>query len=65
MAAILAGETGKRVISQGGAKNFLVIMPDCDLDQTIPSLITSFYGNAGQRFLSGANAVVVGNDDAG
>lgn len=58
------GEMGKRVIAQGGAKNFLVIMPDCDLDQTILSLMTSFYGNAGQRCLSGANAVVVGKDDA-
>jgi malonate-semialdehyde dehydrogenase (acetylating)/methylmalonate-semialdehyde dehydrogenase len=58
------GDTGKRVIAQGGAKNFLVIMPDCNLDQTIAALMTSFYGNAGQRCLSGANAVVVGKDDA-
>jgi len=58
------GETGKRVIAQGGAKNFLVIMPDCDLKETIPSLMTSFYGNSGQRCLSGANAVIVGKDDA-
>ena len=57
------GEKGKRVIAQGGAKNFLVIVPDCDLDQTIASLMTSFYGNAGQRCLSGANAIVIGNDD--
>ena len=39
------GETGKRVIAQGGAKNFLVIMEDCNLEETIPSLMTSFYGN--------------------
>jgi malonate-semialdehyde dehydrogenase (acetylating)/methylmalonate-semialdehyde dehydrogenase len=58
------GESGKRVIAQGGAKNFLVVMPDCDLDQTTASMMTSFYGNAGQRCLSGANAVVVGKDDA-
>lgn len=58
------GETGKRVIAQGGAKNFLVVMPDAELDQTIASLMTSFYGNAGQRCLSGANAVVVGKDDS-
>jgi malonate-semialdehyde dehydrogenase (acetylating)/methylmalonate-semialdehyde dehydrogenase len=58
------GENGKRSIAQGGAKNTLVIMPDCDLEQTIPSLMTSFYGNTGQRCLSGANAVVVGKDDA-
>jgi malonate-semialdehyde dehydrogenase (acetylating)/methylmalonate-semialdehyde dehydrogenase len=58
------GEMGKRVIAQGGAKNFLVIMPDCNLDQTVAALMTSFYGNAGQRCLSGANAVVVGKDNA-
>jgi malonate-semialdehyde dehydrogenase (acetylating)/methylmalonate-semialdehyde dehydrogenase len=58
------GKTGKRVIAQGGAKNFLVIMPDCDLDQTVASLLTSFYGNAGQRCLSGANAILVGRDDS-
>ncbi|MBW2061416.1 MAG: CoA-acylating methylmalonate-semialdehyde dehydrogenase [Deltaproteobacteria bacterium] len=58
------GETGKRVIAQGGAKNFLVIMPDCNLDQTIAALMTSFFGNTGQRCLSGATALVVGRDDA-
>jgi malonate-semialdehyde dehydrogenase (acetylating)/methylmalonate-semialdehyde dehydrogenase len=58
------GETGKRVIAQGGAKNFLVVMPDADLDFTVASMMTSFYGNAGQRCLSGANAVVVGKDEA-
>ncbi len=58
------GETGKRVIAQGGAKNFLVAMSDADLDQTIPSMMTSFYGNTGQRCLSGANALVVGKEDS-
>ena len=56
------GETGKRVIAQCGAKNFLVILPDADLESTIPSLMTSFFGNTGQRCLSEANAVVVGDD---
>lgn len=55
------GKTGKRVIAQGGAKNFLVVMPDADLERTIPSLLTSFFGNTGQRCLSGANLVVVGD----
>ncbi|MDR7543187.1 MAG: CoA-acylating methylmalonate-semialdehyde dehydrogenase [Armatimonadota bacterium] len=57
------GETGKRVIAQGGAKNFMVIMPDCNVDRTIPALMTSFFGNTGQRCLSGANLVIVGEDD--
>lgn len=58
------GEMGKRVIAQGGAKNFMVVMPDCNADKTVPALMTSFFGNAGQRCLSGANLVIVGEDDA-
>jgi malonate-semialdehyde dehydrogenase (acetylating)/methylmalonate-semialdehyde dehydrogenase len=57
------GETGKRVIAQCGAKNFMTIMPDCDVDRTVAAMMTSFFGNAGQRCLAAANAVVVGNDD--
>ena len=57
------GETGKRVIAQCGAKNFMVIMPDCETQRTIAALLTSFFGNAGQRCLSGANLVIVGEDD--
>ena len=55
-------EGGKRVIAQGGAKNFIVIMPDANIPKTIPALMTSFYGNTGQRCLSGANAIVVGDN---
>jgi len=57
----LAGEHGKRAIAQAGAKNFLVVMPDADLDAIMPALMTSFYGNTGQRCLSGANLVAVGD----
>ncbi len=57
------GETGKRVIAQAGAKNFMVIMPDCNVDKTIPALMTSFFGNTGQRCLSGANLIIVAEDD--
>ncbi|WP_455367491.1 CoA-acylating methylmalonate-semialdehyde dehydrogenase [[Eubacterium] cellulosolvens] len=54
------GETGKRCISQCGAKNFIVIMPDITLEATIPALMTSFFGNTGQRCLSGGNLLIVG-----
>jgi len=56
------GETGKRVIAQGGAKNFMVIMPDTNVDRTVPALMTSFFGNTGQRCLSGANLLIIGDD---
>ena len=58
------GETGKRFIAQGSAKNFMVIMPDCNVEKTIPAMMTSFFGNTGQRCLSGANLLIVGKDDA-
>lgn len=57
------GETCKRSIVQVSAKNFLVVMPDAEVDATIASLLTSFFGNTGQRCLSGANLVIVGKDD--
>jgi malonate-semialdehyde dehydrogenase (acetylating)/methylmalonate-semialdehyde dehydrogenase len=58
------GETGKRVIAQCGAKNFMTIMPDCDVNRTVTAMMTSFFGNTGQRCLAAANAVIVGDDDA-
>lgn len=54
------GEKGKRCISQAGAKNFLLFMPDCDLERTLAACMTSFFGNTGQRCLAGANLVIVG-----
>ena len=57
------GQTGKRSIVQASAKNFMVIMPDCNQGATIPAVMTSFFGNAGQRCLSAANLLIVGKDD--
>lgn len=54
-------ETGKRVQALGGAKNIVTVMPDTDIDKALPSLITSFYGCAGQRCLSGAVLAPVGD----
>lgn len=55
------GNTGKRVQSLGGAKNAVVVMPDAAIDKGMPSLITSFYGCAGERCLSGSMLVPVGD----
>jgi len=57
------GATGKRVIAQSGASNMMVIMPDCNIKATVPALMTSFFGNAGQRCLAGQNLIVVGEDE--
>jgi malonate-semialdehyde dehydrogenase (acetylating)/methylmalonate-semialdehyde dehydrogenase len=56
--------SGKRIQAQCGAKNYLVVMPDTKVDQSVAAIMTSFYGNTGQRCLSGANLVMVGEDDA-
>jgi len=57
-------ETGKRYIAQTSAKNFILVMPDAEVERTIVALMTSFFGNTGQRCLSGANLVIVGKDDS-
>ena len=56
-----ASEGGKRVQCQGGAKNFIVVMPDADLEQTVPNLLSSFFGSAGQRCLAGSVLLAVGD----
>lgn len=56
-----AAYAGKRVQALGGAKNFVVVMPDADLDRTIATVTESFYGCAGERCLAGAVLVPVGS----
>lgn len=56
----MAGEHGKRALSNGGAKNSVVIMADADLDRFMPNVVASFFGNTGQRCLAGANLITVG-----
>jgi malonate-semialdehyde dehydrogenase (acetylating) / methylmalonate-semialdehyde dehydrogenase len=56
------GATGKRVQALGGAKNFTVVTDDCDWEKSIPNIVESAFGCAGQRCL--ATSVVVGVGDA-
>jgi len=51
---------GKRVQCQGGAKNFVVVMPDADLETTTQIVSDSAFGCAGQRCLAVSVAVTVG-----
>ncbi len=55
-----AAAHGKRAQCQGGAKNYLVVMPDADLERTVGAVITSAFGNAGQRCLAGSVVLAVG-----
>ncbi len=52
---------GKRVQAQGGAKNFLVVMPDADIPGTVGAIMTSAYGCAGERCLAGSVVLAVGD----
>jgi malonate-semialdehyde dehydrogenase (acetylating)/methylmalonate-semialdehyde dehydrogenase len=52
--------TGKRVQALGGAKNHLIVMEDADLERSVPAIVSSAFGNAGQRCLAGSVAVGVG-----
>jgi malonate-semialdehyde dehydrogenase (acetylating)/methylmalonate-semialdehyde dehydrogenase len=52
---------GKRVQALGGAKNHLLVMDDADLERTVTAVISSAFGNAGQRCLAGSVAVGVGS----
>ena len=56
----LAGEAGKRAIANGGAKNSIVVTAKADLAVSVPAIVSSFFGNTGQRCLAGANLVAVG-----
>jgi malonate-semialdehyde dehydrogenase (acetylating)/methylmalonate-semialdehyde dehydrogenase len=55
-----AAEHGKRVQAQGGAKNFLVVMPDAPMKFTVDSIVSSAYGCAGQRCLAGSVVLSIG-----
>jgi malonate-semialdehyde dehydrogenase (acetylating)/methylmalonate-semialdehyde dehydrogenase len=48
----------KRVQAQASAKNYIVVMPDARLSAALPNMINSFFGNAGERCLAGANLVL-------
>jgi malonate-semialdehyde dehydrogenase (acetylating)/methylmalonate-semialdehyde dehydrogenase len=51
---------GKRVQSNGGAKNFTLLMPDADVENSTRGVIEAAFGCAGERCMAGSTAVVVG-----
>jgi malonate-semialdehyde dehydrogenase (acetylating) / methylmalonate-semialdehyde dehydrogenase len=52
---------GKRVQCQGGAKNYVVVMPDADLEMAAKIVNDSAFGCAGQRCLAVSAAITVGD----
>ncbi|MBL9188975.1 MAG: CoA-acylating methylmalonate-semialdehyde dehydrogenase [Opitutaceae bacterium] len=51
---------GKRVQANGGAKNYIVVMPDADVAKTVENLTTAAFGCAGERCMAGSTAITVG-----
>jgi malonate-semialdehyde dehydrogenase (acetylating)/methylmalonate-semialdehyde dehydrogenase len=51
---------GKRVQANGGAKNYIVVMPDADMEKTVEALSTAAFGCAGERCMAGSTALTVG-----
>ena len=58
-----AAKAGKRVQALGGAKNHIIAMPDAVLEQSVPNIAESAFGNAGQRCLAGSVLTLVGDAD--
>jgi len=51
---------GKRVQANGGAKNYIIVMPDADVPKTVEALSTAAFGCAGERCMAGSTAIAVG-----
>ncbi|MBX3389290.1 MAG: CoA-acylating methylmalonate-semialdehyde dehydrogenase [Phycisphaeraceae bacterium] len=56
-----ATAAGKRAQCMGGAKNYMVIMPDANQDAAIEGIVGSAFGNSGQRCLAGSVCIAVGD----
>jgi malonate-semialdehyde dehydrogenase (acetylating) / methylmalonate-semialdehyde dehydrogenase len=55
---------GKRVQANGGAKNYIVVMPDADIPRSVEALSTAAFGCAGERCMAGSTAIAVGRAGA-
>jgi len=53
------GKAGKRSMLLAGAKNYLVVMEDAQMDILIENYLHSCYGSAGQRCLAGSIVAAV------
>jgi malonate-semialdehyde dehydrogenase (acetylating)/methylmalonate-semialdehyde dehydrogenase len=60
--ATRSAQTGKRVQALGGAKNSMIVAGDADLATSVPAILASAFGAAGQRCLAGSVCVIVGDE---
>jgi malonate-semialdehyde dehydrogenase (acetylating)/methylmalonate-semialdehyde dehydrogenase len=52
---------GKRVQALAGAKNFVIVTPDAQMEQAAEIVLSSAFGNAGERCLASSVVVTVGD----
>lgn len=52
---------GKRVQANGGAKNYVIVLPDSDVPKTVEGVMNAAFGCAGERCMAGSSLVTVGN----
>ncbi|MBC7395812.1 MAG: CoA-acylating methylmalonate-semialdehyde dehydrogenase [Bdellovibrionales bacterium] len=55
---------GKRVQALGGAKNFMVVLPDAVMDKAAATAFESIIGCAGERCLAGSVVISIGKETA-
>jgi malonate-semialdehyde dehydrogenase (acetylating)/methylmalonate-semialdehyde dehydrogenase len=56
-----ASAHGKRVQANGGAKNYIVVLPDADTTKTVEGVMNAAFGCAGERCMAGSSVLTVGN----
>jgi malonate-semialdehyde dehydrogenase (acetylating) / methylmalonate-semialdehyde dehydrogenase len=54
-------KNGKRVQAQGGAKNYIAVLPDANMEASVKNILGAAYGCAGQRCLAAGVAIAVGD----
>jgi malonate-semialdehyde dehydrogenase (acetylating)/methylmalonate-semialdehyde dehydrogenase len=52
---------GKRVQANGGAKNYVVVLPDADIPKTVEAVMNAAFGCAGERCMAGSSLLTVGD----
>jgi malonate-semialdehyde dehydrogenase (acetylating)/methylmalonate-semialdehyde dehydrogenase len=55
--------SGQRVLALGGAKNHIIVTPDCEPISTAKGILSSFTGCAGQRCMAASVLLAVGDVD--
>lgn len=56
-----AAAHGKRVQANGGAKNYLVVLPDADVPKTVEAVMNAAFGCAGERCMAGSSVLTIGD----